>query len=502
MTVSLRARTLLPKVVVLVIVLILQACVGLFPHASNIPVTKACFPAAVPHAPSTAGQLGLVQKSIATSLANYNYQQVKAPSRVPMNSVLAPGDLIEILYQVKEEFPSADYRIKPDDKLNVSHVFDPQFDVNVRVDSDGCIFLPLAETVRVGGLTLKQAIGRVQQKFKDFVAKPHVMVRLEEFNHDAESYKRTIKTMNVNGPFKEFLIPDDGCISIPFIPRIRVASLTLDEAKAEAEQHYTRQGLNTQVTFILKKVSARRVFVMGDVAKPGPCEYRGTLNLAQAISMAGGFKEVDMPKRLDMSDPGSILVFRTKSVSKPTAYRVNLLPTLLAGTPEGSFPLQMDDVVYVPMVARPRIFVFGEVEKPGAHDIAGVASLTQAIALAGGVKDSACRTSLILLRKQADPGLNAVRIDLNCIIAAGGAGDYPVASGDVIYVPKKWIANVNTWIDQWFTKGIYALFPANSSLDFYIKIWESANQYLVRKKLREDIALDERSTSTTPNTGD
>ncbi len=488
-----RTKSHLTGLVVILSVLILQACVMPFHGVSNIPAGEARLPS-----PSIAGKMALVKRSLIASLANYKFEEVKSHSPNQMSSVLAPGDLIEILYQVKEEFPTARYRIKPNDKLNVSHVFDPQFDVNVRVDSNGGIFLPLVEEVKVGGLTLRQARHRVRRRFKEFVAKPHILIRLEEFDQEAESSKRTIKTMNVNGPFKEFLIPDDGYISVPFIPRIKVAGKTLDQAKREVERDYERLGLHTQVTFILKKVSGRRVFVMGDVGKPGIFEYHGTLNLAQAISMAGGFREVDMEKRLGMPDPTGIVIFRTKGVPKPTGYKVNLLPTLFAGTPEGSFPLQMDDVVYVPMMERPRIFVLGEVEKPGAHAIAGTATVTQAVSLAGGMKDSACKTSLILLRKQANHGPNAVRINLNEIIKAGGGGDYVLASGDVLYVPKKWIANVNVFIDQWFTKGLYALLPANSPLDFYIKVWEAANQQLVRKKLEEEILLDQRSSGTYP----
>ena len=478
-------------------IVILQACVMPFHRGSTLETEESRVEASLA-SPSVTGKMAWVQRGLITSLANYRFEEVKSHSFKQMTSVMAAGDLIEILYQVKEEFPSAHYRIKPDDKLNVSHVFDPQFDVNVRVNSDGVIFLPLVEEVRVGGLTVNQAIHRVTDRFKKLVAKPHILIRLEEFDHEAESSKRTIKTMNVNGPFKEFLIPDDGCISVPFIPRIKVAGKTLDEAKREVERDYKKRGLHTQVTFILKKVSGRRVFVMGDVGKPGIFEYHGTLNLAQAISMAGGFREVDMEKRLDMPDPTGILIFRTKGVPKPTAYRVNLLPTLFAGTPEGSFPLQMDDVVHVPMMARPRIFVLGEVEKPGAHAIAGTATITQAVSLAGGMKDSACKTSLILLRKQPDKGPKALRINFNEIVKAGGSGDYVLTSGDVLYVPKKWIANVNVFIDQWFTKGLYALLPANSPLDFYIKVWEAANQQLVRKKLEEEILLDQRSSGTYP----
>jgi hypothetical protein len=200
--------------------------------------------------------------------------------------------------------------------------------------------------------------------------------------------------------------------------------------------------------------------------------------------MAEGFKKIDIRQTFDLADASGILIFRTKGVPRPTAYRVNLVPTLLAGCPEGSFPLQMDDVVYVPKMTRPRIFVFGEVVMPGAYDVNDVAGITQVIALAGGLKDTACRKSLLVMRKQADKGPPAVLVDLNNILKSGGSNDFTVAAGDVVYVPKKWISNANVFIDQWFTKGLYALLPSDSPLDFYMDIWESVYR---KNKLQAEI---------------
>jgi protein involved in polysaccharide export with SLBB domain len=474
----------LPCLLILAAMLCLQGCMMPWPpligSSAGVSTAIGPFPAPPPGGPV----LAAVQKQLITSLSGYRLEDVKIPGAVKVNSVFTPGDVVEILYQITEEFPSVQYKLKPDDKLNVSHVFDPQFDVNIRVDSAGDIYLPLVEKVKVGGLTLDQAINRVRDKFREYVTKPHIMIRLEEFNHATESRKRTIKTMNVNGPFKDFIVPTDGNISVPFIPKIRVAGKTLDQVKEELELDYKKMGINTEVTCILKKLSARRVFVMGDVQKAGVYTYETSVNLAQAISMAEGFKKIDIRQTFDLADASGILIFRTKGVPRPTAYRVNLVPTLLAGCPEGSFPLQMDDVVYVPKMTRPRIFVFGEVVMPGAYDVNDVAGITQVIALAGGLKDTACRKSLLVMRKQADKGPPAVLVDLNNILKSGGSNDFTVAAGDVVYVPKKWISNANVFIDQWFTKGLYALLPSDSPLDFYMDIWESVYR---KNKLQAEI---------------
>lgn len=481
---SIGQKRVLLCVILMAVVLCLQGCAFPWPSFSgskaNASPAVAPAPAPVPGGPHFAA----IQRQLISSLPNYRIEEVKQPGSAKVNSVVMPGDTIEILYQVLEEFPSVQYKLKPDDKLNITHIFDPQFDISVRVDSAGEVYLPVVEKVRVGGLTLDQAITRVRERYREYVEKPHILIKLEEFNQGAESRKRALKTMNVNGPFKEFLVPNDGNISVPFISSIRVTGKTLEQVKEELEQDYKKQGINTEVTCILKKLSPRRVFVMGDVHKAGVYTYETTINLAQAISMAEGFKKLDIRQTIDLADASGILIFRTMGVRKPVAYRVNLVPTLLAGHPAGSFPLQMDDVVYVPKMNRPRIFVFGEVTTPGAFEVNDVATITQVIALAGGLKDSACRKSLLVLRKQDDKGPPAMLVDLDKTLKSGGAHEYTLAAGDVLYVPKSWISNVNVLIDQWLTKGLYALLPANSPLDFYMDIWDSVYR---KTKLQAEI---------------
>ena len=75
-------------------------------------------------------------------------------------------------------------------------------------------------------------------------------------------------------------------------------------------------------------------------------------------------------------------------------------------------------------------------------------------------------------------------VDLDKTLKSGGVNEYVLAAGDVLYVPKSWISNVNVLIDQWLTKGIYALLPANSPLDFYMDIWDAVYR---KAKLQAEI---------------
>ena len=100
-----------------------------------------------------------------------------------------------------------------------------------------------------------------------------------------------------------------------------------------------------------------------------------------------------------------------------------------------------------------RVFVDGEVGSPGMVPILGRMTALQAISRAGGMKDTARSTEVIVIRRgEADTPV-AIRVDLKK--ARDGsqlAQDIDLAPLDIIYVPRSRIANVNLFVDQYIRK--------------------------------------------------
>ena len=92
--------------------------------------------------------------------------------------------------------------------------------------------------------------------------------------------------------------------------------------------------------------------------------------------------------------------------------------------------------IFIKEFTNQRVTVEGEVGNPGVYPIKGKVSLLQAIALAGGVTQSAKTDNIALFRTSGRGGARAYQIDLG-LIRNGRASDFPVVNDDRIVVERK-----------------------------------------------------------------
>jgi polysaccharide biosynthesis/export protein len=112
-----------------------------------------------------------------------------------------------------------------------------------------------------------------------------------------------------------------------------------------------------------------------------------------------------------------------------------------------------------------RVFVAGEVEKPGAYDITKGMTLLRAIAGAGGHKKTAKLGSVILIRLDDEKRAEATRVDLSLhSMAKTLSRDIPVQANDIIYVPRTIIADIDAFMSQIYN---IVLPPFDSWARFY-----------------------------------
>ncbi len=124
--------------------------------------------------------------------------------------------------------------------------------------------------------------------------------------------------------------------------------------------------------------------------------------------------------------------------------------------------------VIVTEPANQRFFIFGEVRLPGAYVLGGKMTLIDAIAQAGGIKVTARRDNIILMRKTDSGHYVAKRVDLDAKVRTSDTEVTYLLATDVIYVPMSAIAKLDTFVDQFFNK----LSPA---WRFYILASEAVN---------------------------
>ncbi|MEA3150654.1 MAG: polysaccharide biosynthesis/export protein [Gammaproteobacteria bacterium] len=129
---------------------------------------------------------------------------------------------------------------------------------------------------------------------------------------------------------QEMTVSPDGKISYPLVGELQVGGKTIAQIRLEMEARLKKYISEPIATVIVTAVSGNAVYVIGQVLKPGQIVMNPTINVLQALSMAGGANPY---AKLDSiivirSTPGGqrVLQFRYGQVSsgKDLAQNVDL----------------------------------------------------------------------------------------------------------------------------------------------------------------------------------
>jgi protein involved in polysaccharide export with SLBB domain len=114
-----------------------------------------------------------------------------------------------------------------------------------------------------------------------------------------------------------------------------------------------------------------------------------------------------------------------------------------------------DITVIVRSFSAQKVFVDGEVGRPGLVPLTGPTTVMLAISQAGGLKDTARRTQVIVMRRNGDgPSFTSV-VDLTQVIdGTDKRQDIALMPYDIVYVPKSAVANVNLFVQQYISANI------------------------------------------------
>ncbi|MRR58545.1 MAG: sugar transporter [Deltaproteobacteria bacterium] len=206
-----------------------------------------------------------------------------------------------------------------------------------------------------------------------------------------------------------------------------------------------------------------------------------TPDLADTYSAAYPLKEY----RIETGDQLDIKFFYNPELNEQVTVRPDgriSLPLSPEITAAGLTPAQLTESLgksYEKVLANPRltvmvrsfssqrVYVDGEVNKPGMVNLAGPLTVLQSIAEAGGFKDTAKTSQVLVIRKTNGSKPVAIAVDLeNVRNAASGSQDTLLAPYDIVYVPKSTIANVNQFIDQYIRKNIPIPFGISYGIGF------------------------------------
>lgn len=114
--------------------------------------------------------------------------------------------------------------------------------------------------------------------------------------------------------------------------------------------------------------------------------------------------------------------------------------------------------------ASARIYVGGQVRDPGVLPLTGRMGAMEAVIQAGGFTPQGRVREVVLIRRGPDDRPMLRTLDLGGFVEGGVPQDVPLYSGDILFVPRSAIAEVNLWIEQ-FIEGVI---PFNRSFNYSI----------------------------------
>jgi protein involved in polysaccharide export with SLBB domain len=91
-------------------------------------------------------------------------------------------------------------------------------------------------------------------------------------------------------PAEGLPLDPEGRLDLPLVGPVLLAGLSLDEARARLGQEFGRYLRDPRVSLNLLEPRGRRIYVFGEVERPGAYPLDRPLNALQALSLAGGFR--------------------------------------------------------------------------------------------------------------------------------------------------------------------------------------------------------------------
>ncbi len=130
----------------------------------------------------------------------------------------------------------------------------------------------------------------------------------------------------------------DGKISLPLAGEMEAAGKTPAELQARLSAALSPFIHDTAVAVLVREINGPRVYVLGEVTKPGAFPLRGQMSVMQVIAIAGGRTEY----------AGDEVVW-LRQKENGTNERVSLsFGDLVKGEAAGALWLRGGDVLYVP----------------------------------------------------------------------------------------------------------------------------------------------------------
>ncbi|MDR3724542.1 MAG: SLBB domain-containing protein [Terracidiphilus sp.] len=221
------------------------------------------------------------------------------------------------------------------------------------------------------------------------------------------------------------IIDRQGQIALPEAGTITIDGLTIAQAQSAIQKALSTQYQGEHVEISLGRLRTVRVYVVGDVQRPGAYDVSSLSTPLSALYAAGG-----------PTSRGSLRILRQYR-GKQLVREIDLYDFLLRGVRSNTDRLLPGDTILVPPVGS-QVSVEGVVHRPAIYELNGEQGLNQVLDLAGGVLDSANLKQINVERIEAHQRRTMFNLQLpdNAEEMKRKLADFRVQGGDDVVISQ------------------------------------------------------------------
>jgi polysaccharide export outer membrane protein len=212
-------------------------------------------------------------------------------------------------------------------------------------------------------------------------------------------------------------VKPDGAVSLALLGEVKAAGRTTKQFAADLARLYSKYLKQPSITVTVRDFRVDRIYILGQVARPGEYQLRPAIGIMELLANAGG--------PTNRADLGKVVVIRGKT----EAMQLNLLEAFATSrNPDVKF--LAGDVLFIPETDR-RTVVLGQVNRPGAYEMLQGQRVSDLIAAAGGVTPRAATDKAFIVR-----GQEQIPVDLLKVLAGDIPSNLALQPGDMMVVPE------------------------------------------------------------------
>ena len=359
------------------------------------------------------------------------------------------------------------YILRSGDKINIEFFYDSKLNNDVIIRPDGKISLQLIGDITAAGLTPDQLTSNLKVKYAK-------VLRSSNRNYILGSGDKIgIRFFHNSKLNDEVIIKPDGKISLQLIGDVIAAGLTPEQLTSKLKSKYDEVLKASNETYILDfgdKVAIKFFYnsKLNDEVFVRP-DGKISLQLIGDV-FAAGLTPDQLSSKLDKKysnilelSNATVIVTEFREIELTVIVREFTNQELAVIVKEFTSP---ELTVIVEKYANQKIYVGGEVKKPGPIIMKGMLRTLEAVIAAGGALDTARFDNIFLIRYNASKYNASKKADVYSVnlnkIVIGELPDIILRPYDIVYLPKKTISKINLIVDQYF----YNFLPKNAHLGF------------------------------------